>query len=497
MSDDKLREAQKTIMLLEEELKRLSEPPYIAGTVLNIGDKTVRVSLDGAGVFEVNSAPDLDKKLSLGSRVLLSPASKTLLSLSEFSKYGGDIAVVDEIIGNRLKIQAKGECSLIMNALQDVKPGDEILLDPSRAVALERLDRKNTKYHLEEVPKVPWTNIGGLGDVIKKIRQEVEEPFIHKEIYARYGRDPVKGILLYGPPGCGKTLIAKAIAYNISKVNGNDAKGYFIRINGPELLDKWLGNTEANIRRIYGVAREIASEKKGLVVVFIDEAESILKSRGTGISTDAYDSIVPQFLAEMNGTHNDSNILTLLATNREDILDPAVLRDGRIDRRIKIPRPDKDGIAEILQIYLKGVPISKDVGKDINKLSYALAENICDEKNLAYSVIFPAHGLLGNFSYRHLVSGALLKGSIDRASSFAIAREINNGAKGISRSDLEQAIKDELTENTGFSQTLVKEDWEDVFGSQGRQYQEACRRGQLILERYDHAQPKKVNEQIA
>jgi len=485
----KATDLQTTILLQQEEIDRLTSPPYASGTVLEIGKKTAKISVDGQGVYEIPSADAKKAKVERGSRVVLNPTSKAIIGKSEFDELNGEVATVDEILGNRLRVQNKGESYIVLNSVNGVKAGDEVVLDPSKAMALERFSRKKTKYALEEVPTAPWSNIGGLEETLSKIRQEVEEPFKHKEVFERYGRKPIKGILLYGPPGCGKTMIGKSIAYNLAQISGNakgkGSNGHFIKINGPEILDKWVGNSEATIRRIYEAAREVAGENGSPVVVFIDEAEAVLKTRGSGISTDVYDSIVPQFLAEMDGLNGHSNIITVLATNREDILDPAILRDGRVDRRIKVPRPTQEGASEIFQIYLGDKPLQtgpKGKGSNPSELSKRLAEGIYDGKNVVYSVVHPNQGVLGNFLYRHLVSGAMIKGIVDRASSYAIQREINKGKRGITSADLDMSVKDELAEQAGFTQALVRDDWEDVFGSQGRQYQRAHMQGYLVLE---------------
>ncbi|MEK9207885.1 MAG: AAA family ATPase, partial [Patescibacteria group bacterium] len=278
--DDRAEEMQKTILLLQEELERLKSPPYMSGTVLDIGNKSLRISVDGAGIYEVPSDEGLRKKVKRGSRVILNPMTKSALGYSEFNILGGEVATVDEVLGDRLRVQNRGEAYFVLNSVDGVKPGDEVMLDPSKAVAIERFSRKKTRYALEEVPVAPWTNIGGLEETIAQVRQEVEEPFIHRAVFEKYGREPAKGILLYGPPGCGKTMIAKSIAYNLARVNGGEkatsTNGHFIKVNGPEILEKWLGNSEANIRRIYGAAREAASENGSPVVIFIDEADAVL-----------------------------------------------------------------------------------------------------------------------------------------------------------------------------------------------------------------------------
>jgi len=488
--NQEIEEMQRTILFMQEELDRLKSPPFMSGTVLDVGKKAARISIDGAGIYEIPFDEGLKQKVKRGSRVVLNPMTKSIISYSEFASLGGEIATVDEVLKDRLKVQNKGEFYVVLNSVTEVRPGDEVMLDPSKAVAVERFSRKKTRYALEEVPVAPWTNIGGLEDTITEIKQEIEEPFIHKEVFARYGRRPAKGILLYGPPGCGKTMIAKSIAYSLAQVNRGasttSTNGHFIKINGPEILDKWVGNSEANIRRIYEAAREAASENGSPVVVFIDEAESVLKTRGSGVSTDVYDSIVPQFLAEMDGLNGHNNVITVLATNREDIIDPAILRDGRVDRRIKVPRPSQKGASEIFQIYLGDKPLQTGLfglgKKDAGKASERLAEGIYDDRKIAYAVVHPANGVLGNFQYRHLMSGAMIKGIVDRASTYAIQREIKDGKAGISQQDLERSVGEEFMEHAGFAQTLVRDDWEDVFRGQGRQYQKACEQGYLVLE---------------
>lgn len=488
--NQKIEEMEKTILLLEEELERLRSPPFMSGTVLDVGKTAARISIDSAGIYEIPSDEELRQKIKRGSRVILNPMTKSVIDYSEFTLLGGKVATVDEVLNDRLRVQNKGESCVVLSSVEGVKVGDEVVLDPSGALAIELFSRKKTRYALEEVPVAPWTGIGGLEGTITKVRQEIEDPFTHKEVFARYGKASPKGILLYGPPGCGKTMIARSIAYNLAQANrgpgATSTNGHFIKVNGPEILDKWLGNSEANIRGIYAAAREAASENGSPVVVFIDEAESLFKTRGSGISTDIYDSIVPQFLAEMDGLTGHSNVITVLATNREDILDPAVLRDGRIDRRIKVPRPNQKGASEIFQIYLRNRPLQTEMPgfekTDAGKVSERLAEEIYDDRNIAYAVVHPANGVLGNFQYRYLISGAMIKGIVDRASTYAIQREIKGGKPGISQADLERSVGEEFMEHAGFAQVLVRDDWEGVFGSQGRQYQTACAQGYLVLE---------------
>ncbi len=486
---------QMTILLMQEEINRLTSPPYTSGTLIGIGKKTARISVDGSGVYEIPAVDARKAKLHVGSRLILNPASLAVIGVSEFDELNGEVATVEEILGDRLKVQRKGESYVVLNSVAGVRPGDEVVLDPSNSMALERFSRKKTKYALEEIPVAPWSNIGGLEETLAMVRKEVEDPFIHRELFKKYGRKPVKGILLYGPPGCGKTMIGKSIAYNLAKISGNGqgncSNGHFIKINGPEILEKWVGNSEAAIRRIYEAAREVAAENGNPVVVFIDEAEAVLKTRGSGISSDVNDSIVPQFLAEMDGLNGHSNIITVLATNREDIIDPAILRDGRVDRRIKVPRPTQKGAQDIFLIYLKDKPLqaSQGRGADPVELARKLTERIYDDRNIAYSVVDPTQGVLGNFLCRHLVSGAMVKGIVDRASGYAIQREMQAGKPGITQQDLYQASDEEFRDHSGFGQVLTRDDWEDVFGGQGRHYQQECAAGCIVLDgrlKYNH-----------
>ena len=488
--NEEMERMQETLLLLEEEVKRLQEPPYTAGTVLQLGKKTLRLVTDSGSFVEVampeekGPSAEVRKKLKQGSKVILNGGG-AVVGYSEFDvSVGGAIAVVDEVCQDRLRVQVQGEARMALHNLKNVKVGDEVQLDHSGSLAMERFDRKKTRYALEKIPLAPWGNIGGLEATICQIKAEIEDPFLHREVFERYGRKPAKGILLYGPPGCGKTMIAKSIAYNLAKITGNKV-GHFISVKGPEILDKYVGNSEANIRRIYAAARDEAEDSKVPTVVFIDEAESIMKARGSGISTDVYDSIVPQLLAEMDGIDGDSDyeVITVLATNREDILDPAILRDGRVDRRIKVPRPDRQGAEEILKIYLKGKPL-QGLLKSGEELTEEVLGRIYGEDSVAYQVVSPK-GPVGSFGYQNLISGAMIKGIVDRGCGYAIQREIDGGKKGMSKNDLCRAIEDEFGESTGFAQALVRDDWEVVFGAKGRQYHDAYRQGYLHLERVD------------
>ena len=491
-----IEEMKQTILLMEEEIKRLSSPPYTAATVLQIGKKTAQLVTDGGKFAEVELpkekglSEELRKKLKPSSKVVLNPEG-AIVDYSEFGKsLGGEISTVDEVCNGRLRVHVNGNPRLVFNTTEGVKPGDEIQLDRFGLMATERFDRKKTRYALEKIPQAPWSNIGGLESTITQIRAEVEEPFLHKEVFARYGRKPAKGILLYGPPGCGKTMIAKSIAYNLAKMAGNGA-GHFISVKGPEILDKFVGNSEANIRRVYAAARDEAEQSKVPTIVFIDEAESVMKTRGSGISTDVYDSIVPQFLAEMDGMNGDCDVVTVLATNREDILDPAILRNGRVDLKIRVPRPNREGAKKIFEIYLKNKPL-QGFTSSLEKFAEQAVSRIYDEQT-TYNVVSPK-GILGKFGPQSMMSGAIIKGIVDRACGYAIQREINRGKKGLSVDDLYQATESAFSESSGFSQSLVRDDWQALFGEKGRQLFEAYQRGDFYLERADNTSYSQLTE---
>jgi len=480
---DEIGELEKENMILRGEIERLSKPPFRGAYVLEIGEDTARVAVEGDGVYEVSlpadqgPTRDLRRKLEKGVRVVVNSKEKAIVELSEFGQVGTEIGTVDEIDEDKVRVSLGGSQKFIDNAIMDLKKGDEVLVDPTGTTTVERFDRTQNDFLLEDIPVAPWENIGGLEGTIQEIRDEIELPYLNPEVFERYGRNPIKGILLYGPPGCGKTMIAKSIAYTVSRANGK-AAGKFINVKGPEILEKWVGNAEAKIRRIYQSARESSAETGAPTIVFIDEAEAVMKKRGSGISTDIYDSIVPQFLAEMSGVNGNDNVITVLATNREDVMDPAIIRADRIDRRIKVSRPDRDGTRDIFRIYLKDKPFRE--GQLAEGISEELTDRIFDEESVVYTVHTP-QGAQGEFLYKHFVSGAMIKGIVDRGVGYAIKREIQGGEKGLTFEDLGNALEQEFVGNTDFSQSLVEDDWESIFGHEGKAYQAAHRQGQGMV----------------
>jgi proteasome-associated ATPase len=355
-----------------------------------------------------------------------------------------------------------------------VKQGDEVRLDPTGRIAVEHFPRQETRdYFVEEVPETPWSSIGGQENAISLIRETIELPMLHPELYKKFDKKPIKGILLYGPPGCGKTLIGKAIAYNLAKdysqETGKEVKEYFMHISGPKILNMWLGETERIVREIFATAREKAKEGR-LVVVFMDEAESVLRTRSTGRWLNISNTVVPQFCAELDGLVSLENVVLVLTSNRPDYIDPAILRPERIDRKVKVDRPNKEASRDILSIYLHDrLPFDPELVKEHGEPECARIALV--ESALAYlwkkspkteflKVAF-RNGNTDTLYWKDLVSGALLKSIVDRSKDIAIRRAIAEpkADHGINETDLHQAIEAEYSENEIFPKSDDAQDW--------------------------------------
>jgi proteasome-associated ATPase len=446
-------------------IQQLMSPPFVYGTVVNHNEDSVDVDVGGR-VMEVHYNPELADKLVSGSPVRLNPESYAVVETRGLSGTG-TLTTIEEVLEDGSAVINEGGRKQVLKTSTEVKEGDRILVDPGFHTVLQNLGKKSTQYHVAEVPVVPWSKIGGLETAIESLKDSIEEPFVHKEVYERYGKKAPKGVLLYGPPGCGKTLLAKAVAYNLTKrlkeAGKSNGNGYFLSIKGPELLDKYVGESERGIRELFGRARENSRARGDVTVVFMDEAEALLKKRGTGISSDVYDSIVPQFLSEMYGMNGNEGVVLILASNRADIIDPAVLRPGRIDRKVRIGRPNQDAVTNIFGIHLDGMPVYSDTSSQNTRDSlatYASEQFFSDQ----YPV-FEARFREGDFAHvgmGHLASGAMVESISQRAAGKAIKREISGGKKGLTREDLSDSVRDEYQESRNLA-VCEADDLREIF----------------------------------
>jgi len=402
----------------------------------------------------------------------------------------GEVATLKELLddGDRAMIVGRADEERVVEVSDAVKTeplrsGDLVLIDPRAGVILERLPRPEVEnLVLEEVPDVSYNDVGGLDTQIEEITDAVELPFVHAALFAEYDLPAPKGILLYGPPGCGKTLIAKAVANSLAKkvaeVSGDkEARSFFLNIKGPELLNKYVGETERQIRLVFQRARE-KSEEGWPVIIFFDEMESLFRTRGSGISSDIESTIVPQLLAEIDGVEALRNVIVIGASNREDLIDPAILRPGRLDVKIKIERPDEDSAAAIFGRYLTTeLPIDDDIvetlgGGDPGKAVQAMIEDTVremyrvDETNRFLEVTYQ-NGDKEVMYFKDFSSGAMIENIVRRSKKLAIKREIAGGARGIRTDDLLASIRQEFKEQEDLPNTTNPDDWAKVSGKKG------------------------------
>ncbi|HEU4754236.1 MAG TPA: AAA family ATPase, partial [Armatimonadota bacterium] len=362
VDEGQFEEAQKLLAEYEEAYQKLTSPANRLGTYLGEAeDGNPSVAL-GDQEFICSVDPKLETEFQVGDRVKLNEAYAIVGDLGPWPN--GSVVKVAEVLSDdrvRVALDAAGQSSRVIrraSALleQKLDQGDEVRVDPNFRVALEHFPQQDVRdYYLEEVPEIPWERVGGQEEAIRVIRDTIEHPLLYPELYEKFAKRPLKGILLYGPPGCGKTLIGKATAYNLTreyaKRTGQDVKEYFMFINGPKILNMWLGESERIVREIFAQARAKAKEGR-LVFIFIDEAEAILRTRSSGRYLNIANTVVPQFAAEMDGLVSMDNVVVMLTSNRPDYIDPAILRPERIDRKVKVNRPDRKGAREIFSIYL-------------------------------------------------------------------------------------------------------------------------------------------------
>jgi len=487
-----LREARDQILALKEEVERLAQPPNGYGIFLaSHPDGTVDVFSSGRKL-RVAVGPDVPTaQLRRGQEVMLNEAMNVVLALS-FERQG-DVVMLKELLdgpdGARDRALVLGHTDeervvMLAGPLADtaLKAGDSLLVEPRSGYAYERIPKSEVEeLVLEEVPDVVYADIGGLAGQIEQIRDAVELPFLHKELFQEHQLRPPKGVLLYGPPGCGKTLIAKAVANSLAKkvalVTGRpDGRAYFLNIKGPELLNKYVGETERHIRLVFQRAREKASEGTP-VIVFFDEMDSIFRTRGSGVSSDVETTIVPQLLSEIDGVETLENVVVIGASNREDMIDPAILRPGRLDVKIKIERPDAEAARDIFGKYIRtDLPLHADDLSEhdgsreatVAAMVQRVVERIYTEaeENRFLEVTY-ANGDKEVLYFKDFNSGAMIENIVARAKKIAIKDFLEVGHKGLRLQHLMTACIDEFKENEDLPNTTNPDDWARISGKKG------------------------------
>jgi len=483
-----LREAREHIAALREEVDKLTQPPSAYGTLLGHNeDGTVDVFTGGRKV-RVAIHPELaDAEIPRGAEVVLNESLNVVLARG--ADMTGEVVVFKERLDDtRALVVGRADEERVvelLDSLRDVRlrNGDTVLMDPRSGLVLEKLPRPEVEdLALEEVPDIAYEDIGGLDEQIEQIADAVELPFLHQDLYAEHKLPAPKGILLYGPPGCGKTLIAKAVANSLAKkvaaaTGVETAKSYFFNIKGPELLNKYVGETERQIRLVFQRARE-KSEEGWPVIVFFDEMDSMFRTRGTGISSDMESTIVPQLLVEIDGVETLKNVIIIGASNREDLIDPAILRPGRLDVKIKIERPNEEAAIQIFSRYLTpDLPLHEGTvqelgGGDPAKAVQAMIEQAAaemyrtDEANQFLEVTYQ-NGDKEIMYFKDFASGAMIENIVRRAKKQAIKRLIAGGEKGITVDDLIEAIHQEFKEHEDLPNTTNPDDWAKISGKKG------------------------------
>ncbi|MEX2659669.1 MAG: proteasome ATPase [Acidimicrobiales bacterium] len=484
-----LREAREHIAALRDEVEKLTQPPSAYGTLLGRNDDGTVDVFSAGRKMRVALHPDLDdQELSRGLEVVLNESLNVVLARS--SELSGEVVSLREVLegGTRALVVGRADDERVVELADwlvgtTLRSGDTVLLDPRSGLLLERLERPEVEeLVLEEVPDISYEDVGGLDSQIEMITDAVELPFLYQELFAEHRLPAPKGILLYGPPGCGKTLIAKAVANSLSKkvseVTGQPAaRSYFLNIKGPELLNKYVGETERQIRQVFQRARE-KSEEGVPVIVFFDEMESLFRTRGTGISSDMESTIVPQLLAEIDGVETLRNVIVIGASNREDLIDPAILRPGRLDVKIKIERPNETAAAAIFARYLTtDLPLFEDEvvelgGGDREKAVRMMIERTVeamyqtDEQNQFLEVTYQ-NGDKEIMYFKDFSSGAMIENIVRRAKKLAIKRLIAGGARGIRVKDLTDSITQEYKEHEDLPNTTNPDDWAKISGKKG------------------------------
>ena len=473
-----LREAREHIAALRDEVEKLSQPPAAYGVVVGKNDDGTVDVLTSGRKMRVSLHPEIDHlTLERGAEVVLNESFNVVQA--RHPEIVGEVVTVKEILDDGVRALVVGRadeervCELA-DALRGLhlRSGDTMRLDPRSNLLLEKLPRPEVEdLLLEEVPDISYADIGGLDVQIEQIADAVELPFLHSELFAEHQLPAPKGILLYGPPGCGKTLIAKAVANSLAKkvaekTGGEKGRSYFINIKGPELLNKYVGETERQIRLVFQRARE-KSEEGWPVIVFFDEMDSMFRTRGSGISSDMESTIVPQLLAEIDGVEGLRNVIVIGATNREDLIDPAILRPGRLDVKIKIERPTAAAAEQIFARYLTDeIPIA--AGADVpTMIRTTVAEMYRDDEANQFLEVTYQNGDKEILYYKDFSSGAMIENIVRRAKKLAIKRVIAGGERGVCLQDLLDSIKQEYKEHEDLPNTTNPDDWAKISGKKG------------------------------
>lgn len=482
-----LRDAREQIVSLKTEVDRLAHPPSGFATILVAYEDATADIMASGKKMRVGVSPTIEiKDLVLGREVLLNE-SMNIVSIREYDETGEIVVLKERINNDRALVVAHSDEERVIKLgepliHEKLRAGDTLLCDMRNGVAVEKIARAEVEeLVLEEVPDIHYEDIGGLGEQIEAIRDAVELPYLHAELFLEHKLKAPKGILLYGPPGCGKTLIAKAVANSLAqkvaeKTGIDEGRSFFLNIKGPELLNKYVGETERHIRLVFQRAREKASEGMP-VIVFFDEMDSLFRTRGTGVSSDVENTIVPQLLSEIDGVESLENVIVIGASNREDMIDPAILRPGRLDVKIKIQRPDAQAAAAIFSKYLTSdLPLhEEDLAEHsgdrdattVDMISRAVERMYTDYDENRFLEVTYANGDKEILYFKDFNSGAMIENIVARAKKSAIKDYLTLGQRGIRVQHLLDACIDEFRENEDLPNTTNPDDWARISGKKG------------------------------